>query len=280
MAFFSTSPGSISSINTYAYSPHPLMTYLPIVFSLLTSPTSNPSHCHKPVIISITGSPRSTEDMLNVISLWVDTLPPEKQDFVAIEFNASCPNIDNKPPMVFDPDQFGQYLELFRSLHPKLKIGIKLPPLSHHSQFVSIINSLSGFSSPSNEPPIRFLTLTNTLGNCSIPSSTIVRRYFSPYSSPSQPPPQIGGMGGNAIHFISIGNVKTWRDLIDKQGWKDKISIIGVGGVIDRDSAKRLKDAGADCVAVGTGLGWEGVKVFEKIASMAGSNDDRDTQVL
>ena len=46
-----------------------------------------------------------------------------------------------------------------------------------------------------------------------------------------------------------------------------RLQIIGVGGVDDGESYKRMRSVGASAVAVGTALGRKGVSVFEEIAS-------------
>jgi dihydroorotate dehydrogenase (fumarate) len=62
-------------------------------------------------------------------------------------------------------------------------------------------------------------------------------------------------------------NVHRLRSLLDD--YPDprvrNITLIGVGGVCDSESAERFRKAGADAVAVATALGREGIVIFEKI---------------
>jgi len=77
----------------------------------------------------------------------------------------------------------------------------------------------------------------------------------------------IGGMAGDALHPLALGNVKTIRQLLDAsthESIKD-ISIIGIGGVKDRSGYQRMKSVGAAVVGVGTALGREGLTIFKTI---------------
>jgi len=77
----------------------------------------------------------------------------------------------------------------------------------------------------------------------------------------------IGGMAGDALHPLALGNVKTIRQLLDASIHEEirDIAIIGTGGVKDRASYERMKSVGAAAVGVGTALGREGISVFKKI---------------
>ena len=77
----------------------------------------------------------------------------------------------------------------------------------------------------------------------------------------------IGGMAGDALHPLALGNVKTIRQLLDASVQEEvrRISIIGIGGVKDRSGYERMKSVGAAAVGVGTALGREGVAVFKNI---------------
>ncbi len=75
----------------------------------------------------------------------------------------------------------------------------------------------------------------------------------------------IGGLAGAALHPLALGNVRIVRSMLDEYEQLKLISVIGVGGVFDRGSYRRMLAVGADAVAVGTGLGNEGIGVFPKI---------------
>lgn len=75
----------------------------------------------------------------------------------------------------------------------------------------------------------------------------------------------IGGLAGAALHPLALGNVRIIRSMLDEYAQLKRISVIGVGGVFDRGGYRRMLAVGADAVAVGTGLGNEGIGVFPKI---------------
>ena len=75
----------------------------------------------------------------------------------------------------------------------------------------------------------------------------------------------IGGLGGSAIHALSLGNVFTFRRLLDQHDKLRHIDIIGVGGIGDYAGCSRMSRVGAAAVALATSLGKEGIAVFEKI---------------
>jgi dihydroorotate dehydrogenase (fumarate) len=115
---------------------------------------------------------------------------------------------------------------------------------------------------------ISFVTATNTLGSAlhlSSPPSLAVDKppTYQPTLS-SAAGTGIGGLAGEAIHYLSLGNVDTLRRGLDAVGLQDVV-VIGVGGVGDTEGMRRMLSVGAGAVGVGTALGREGVDVFAKI---------------
>jgi len=143
-----------------------------------------------------------------------------------------------------------------------LHVGIKTPPYTYQAQFVSLITALETHTSSTTEPPISFITATNTLGSC------LVLTEDGKPALGSANGEGIGGMAGEALHPLALGNVKTIRGLLDasKNSGVRNIQIVGVGGVSDERGYERMRGVGAAVVGVGTALGREGVGVFEKIA--------------
>lgn len=94
--------------------------------------------------------------------------------------------------------------------------------------------------------------------------------------SPYALPVVCGGLAGEAIHAIALGNVYTFRQLIDsdliKSGDLHNIKIIGVGGVTSKEAVDRMKMAGADVVGCATFFGKEGVKAFEILSKTEENN--------
>ncbi|CRK24925.1 hypothetical protein BN1723_013426, partial [Verticillium longisporum] len=83
---------------------------------------------------------------------------------------------------------------------------------------------------------------------------------------PALPGDGLGGMAGPPLHPLALGNVRTIARML--KGWPETkhVSVIGVGGVGDAEAYRRMRNAGAYAVAVGTALGKDGVDVFAQIA--------------
>jgi dihydroorotate dehydrogenase (fumarate) len=278
--------GETSSLNTLGYSPIVFEQYVEMLVHMsqegtlsLTSP-SGP----KPFIVSVTGSAeevsRCCGHLIKVLDD-PDAVYPHAEGKrsrglnLMMEINLSCPNIPDKPPPAYDGAALTEYIDAIArakfstpaSNHKFLHVGIKTPPYTFHGQFQTLISALET-SSKSNEGgcPISFITATNTLGSCLV---------FDPHGNPalgSVNGTGIGGMAGDALHPLALGNVKTIRSMLDASEYEDvkQISIIGIGGVKDAEGFQRMRTVGADAVGVGTALGREGVGIFEKISVGAG----------
>ena len=269
MAF---STDSITSINSYGYSPHPLTDYLAWIETILTSYPSST----KPVIISITASdPLVLQSMVQSIQelrlKLRDTNPGEPgSSKIAIELNTSCPNIPNSPPSGYS---FNSLLPLLRVLRDAfaqdmtLTTGLKLPPYIFRSQFTEFITALQSLviSDAHNTPrsAFAFLTCTNTLGNSLLFSNQITTDSAHAFAIPTV----LGGVAGETLHPLALGNVFTFKQLLTSNevitaGLGD-IRIIGVGGVTSKEAVARMRQVGADVVGCATLLGKEGVRAFE-----------------
>lgn len=64
---------------------------------------------------------------------------------------------------------------------------------------------------------------------------------------------------------MALGNVATFRRLLDKEVDTKDILIIGVGGVEDKAGVDRMRSVGAGAVGCASALGRFGVGVFEKM---------------
>lgn len=216
-----------------------------------------------------------------------------------MEINLSCPNIPDKPPPAYDGASLTEYISAIsqakyrvpKTYQRDLHVGIKTPPYTYAGQFQILIDALERSSSSSSSfaeteienkvegdgeiegegegegdgqrggCPISFITATNTLG-----SSLVLNSHNDPALS-SANGSGIGGLAGDALHPIALGNVRTIRAMLDSSLREDvrDIKIIGVGGVSDAEGYSRMMSVGAVAVGVGTALGREGVEVFEKI---------------
>lgn len=206
---------------------------------------------------------------------------------VAIELNTSCPNIKGSPPPAYHMASLTPILDvLARHFWEDLTlvIGLKLPPYVYSTQFDDLLRGIATYSrsDPSDESrrisPFAFLTSTNTLGQ----TLFFAEQAESPPMAASEEvstqtefalPTVMGGMAGEALHPLALGNVYTLRRLLDKHEEISlrEISIIGVGGVTTREAHVRMRKAGASVVACATILvrnSPNGVSVFEKLSIM------------
>ncbi|EGN92677.1 hypothetical protein SERLA73DRAFT_127269 [Serpula lacrymans var. lacrymans S7.3] len=260
---------SLSSLNSYGYSPYPLATYLGWVESIISQDKSS----HKPFIISITSySPADFSSMLDAIQR-LRTKSPLMRSRIGVELNTSCPNIKGSPPPSY---QFSSLVPLLDVLarhfweDQTLTIGLKLPPYVASSQFVEVVQGISGFTRTDEETgkaqnPFAFFTCTNTLG-CSLAFAEQSREIVD-YESQFAVPPGLGGLAGEAIHSLSLGNVFSFSRLLAESpdaAMRD-IVIIGVGGVTSPEAAERMRRAGAKIVGCATLLGQQGVVAFEHL---------------
>ncbi|KAF5337019.1 hypothetical protein D9611_003412 [Ephemerocybe angulata] len=263
------SNSSLSALNSYGYSPHPLSEYLGWVKQILQGSTSD-----KPVIISIT-SPNA--DGLESMVSSIQELRRELGDLertpsrIAIELNTSCPNIRHASPSGYS---FVHLLPLLKTLSTAfeadqtLTIGLKLPPYVYREQFVDALQVLSGIM-VSSRSPISFFACTNTLGS----SLLFPEQVVAAQSADSQfaVPSATGGLSGESVHALALGNVYTFTQLLRGPEARfpslSKIKIIGVGGVTSKEAMERMRKAGAGAVACATFYGKEGVRAFELLSS-------------
>jgi dihydroorotate dehydrogenase (fumarate) len=213
---------------------------------------------------------------------------------VGIELNTSCPNINGSPPPAYHMTDLTPILDVLARYFwedPTLVIGLKLPPYVYSTQFNDLVQGIATHSrsNPSDESrrisPFAFLTSTNTLGQTLFFAEQAVPLPGKAEAAPTASeevsthtgfalPTVMGGMAGEALHPLALGNVYTLRRLLDKQ--EDislrEISIIGVGGVTTREAHVRMRRAGASVVACATILVRDGLSVFEKLSI---TNDNR-----
>lgn len=213
---------------------------------------------------------------------------------IAIELNTSCPNIQGSPPLAYN---FPAILPLLRAManhynhDQSLTLGIKLPPYFYAAQFEEVVHGLVEFSHISSggddgittaRNAFAFLTCTNTLG-----SSLMFAEQTSPFTSSQGEsvyalPTPLGGLAGEAIHALSLGNVYSFARLLAATAIKQEqqseveirspkaslchIRIIGVGGVATAAAVDRMHKAGASVVGCATVFGREGVGAFRKLS--------------
>ncbi|KAF4623909.1 hypothetical protein D9613_002019 [Agrocybe pediades] len=265
--------GMTTTLNSYGYSPHPLSQYLVWVEDILKTHPSN----KKPVIISITASEPLT---LALMIQAVQDLRKRLRDDVnstsqiAVELNTSCPNIPKAAPSGYLIKSLKPLIQSLADAHaadPTLTIGLKLPPYVYKDQFTEVVEVLQSLdvearTSGSGRCPISFLTCTNTLGNSLLFAEETTSSATDGFALPTD----TGGLAGQSLHPLALGNVYTFKELLtssadDYPGLKG-VKIIGVGGVTDKAALRRMQNAGADVVGCATLFGKEGVQAFEMLS--------------
>ncbi|KAI0666228.1 hypothetical protein C8Q78DRAFT_1083169 [Trametes maxima] len=110
----------------------------------------------------------------------------------------------------------------------------------------------------------------SSLGSPTSNSSTPPPQPPSPSIQPSPfaLPPGLGGLGGESLHPISLGNVYQFARLLaaHPDPAMRRVRVFGIGGVTSAAAAARMRAAGASVVGCATLLGREGVRAFEIIA--------------
>jgi dihydroorotate dehydrogenase (fumarate) len=242
-----------ASLNTLGYSPTPIDTYLYWIEQIVAA---SPNIKDKPFIVSVTGSPQEVAECYTRVA----TLAARISAPLAVEANLSCPNIANKPPPAYSGSALKEYLDALEKIPRTVPLGLKTPPYTYAGQFKTLIDTLRG----SGTSPIDFITATNTLGSC-----LVLEPQKGQPLLPSAAGTGIGGLAGEPLHPLALGNVATLRQLLDEHPELRHIDIIGVGGVSDAAGLARMQAVGAKVVAIGTALGREGLPVFAKILHSA-----------
>lgn len=266
-------------MNSYGYSPHPFSQYLIWVEEILQGPASS----SKPIIISITTSkPHELQIMIDAIQQLRQKISDAQGSTsrIGIELNTSCPNITGAPPPAYKPESLAPLLEVLAweyQADNSLTIGLKLPPYVYATQFTDVLDVISKLTRDGGETtgllnPIAFLSCTNTLGTSLL---------FSDQVTPSQEgsvkqggsgsfalPTPLGGLAGEALHALALGNVYTFSQLLEKSPDPSlrRIVIVGIGGVTSPAAVRRMRDAGAKLVACATLLGRDGIGAFRKLS--------------
>ncbi|KAB8291863.1 hypothetical protein EYC80_006645 [Monilinia laxa] len=252
--------GETSSLNTLGYSPISLDLYLDMLLELAKDEDFQ-RLTSKPWIISVTGSAEEVGECYKRILRQHGQFNLN----LMMEINLSCPNIAGKSPPAYDEQALASYIKAIGSVKAgrtqSIFVGIKTPPYTYSEQFKRLVSALELGSSLLGNNPISFITATNTLGSC-----LVVNELGNSVLS-SSIGEGIGGMAGDALHPIALGNVKTIRRILDASRVESvrATQIIGVGGVKDKAGFTRMSNVGASIVGVGTALGREGVGIFEMI---------------
>jgi dihydroorotate dehydrogenase (fumarate) len=77
---------------------------------------------------------------------------------------------------------------------------------------------------------------------------------------------EVNSLAGAALHPLALGNVATFRRLLDKSSETKDVLVIGIGGVEDAAGVKRMQAVGAGAVGCASALGRYGVDVFKRMS--------------
>lgn len=199
----------------------------------------------KPVVASICGM--TLEDDLIMFKAFNQT------GVDLIEFNPGSPNTIGKPIVGYDVKEMDRLLAAVTKVCKK-PWGIKLPPYFDLVHFEEIAKVLKKY-------PISFVTCINSIGNGLVIDPEKEQPVIKPKGG-------FGGIGGRAIKYTTLANVRKFYELLgDEQvpSNRSKIKIIGVGGVSSGVDAFELILAGASAVQIGTAYMQEGPKVFARV---------------
>lgn len=267
MAFVAS---SASSLNSYGYSPHPLAQYLAWTETLLSAAPA--ARAHKPFIISTTAS---DPDALRASLAAIQALRAKGPAFarIGVEFNTSCPNIRGAAPTGYAPAALAPLLGVLAAAgraDATLTLGLKLPPYVHAGQFAALLELLRGLCVDGADAdgagrarcPIAYIACTNTLGSALMFADQVAGGAAGAFAVPTA----LGGLAGDALHPLALGNVYSFARLLDAEPPASPLRdvvIVGIGGVTSAAAAVRMRAAGASVVGSATLFGKEGVRAFE-----------------
>jgi dihydroorotate dehydrogenase (fumarate) len=191
----------------------------------------------KPVIASVAGL---CEDDFLVIARILNDAGPD-----LIEVNLSCPNIPGKPQIGYDAEASERLIKRVRPLIT-VPMGVKLPPYfdpAHHQLMGEVLGRCG----------VDFLNLINSVGNALVVNPDDEAVVIKPKGG-------FGGLGGAFIKPVALANVRAFYKY-----FKEKMPIIGTGGVVSGVDAFEHVLCGASAVQVGTALVEEGVHIFARL---------------
>ena len=183
----------------------------------------------KPYIISM--ATLEMDNALKMIEDYNKTFPNG-----ILEVNVSCPNIKNSPQVAYNFEKFEDSLnKIFNLKNLTINIGLKLSPYfdTYHIKKVSEI--ILKF-------PVKFITCINSFGNGLIVNSNTLKPVIKPRNG-------LGGIGGDYCKPIALANVYQFYKHL-----KDKIQIVGCGGVKNGQDVIEYISCGANAVQIGTHL--------------------------
>lgn len=161
----------------------------------------------------------------------------EFSDIDLIILNCSCPNIwgvrQRKKIICYNVDQLSRLLKMIGGIKgiDNIKLGIKLSPILDYD----LLERIRGLV---NSSRMQVVITSNT-----VPYGLIMDNQFKPVLDKKT----LGGIGGQALKPIALGQVYQLRSLLHQE-----ISIIGVGGVQTGEDVTKFLKCGASAVQIAT----------------------------
>jgi dihydroorotate dehydrogenase (fumarate) len=182
---------------------------------------------NKPIILSVTTI--NYEELKIMLTDYNKTVKKK----VLVEINMSCPNMENRISGYHCKDIL-ELIYFLRGMKTRnLVYGIKMPPIFEIEKIEKISEILIN-----GEDIIKFIVCCNSIPN----------GYITDKSKPILSN-MYGGMSGKIGKYIGLGNVRSYYNKL-----RDKIVIIGCGGITDKEDIRDYMSEGARFVQLGSGF--------------------------
>jgi dihydroorotate dehydrogenase (fumarate) len=171
-----------------------------------------------------------------------------------VEINLSCPSTNCSRIIAYDILTLARVLEAIKLLNlTNIKIGLKLAPYIDKIILQNVANIISKYQADSR---INYIVCAN-----SIPNGMVIDTQSGlPVLSA-----KTGGISGMVNKLISLANVYQFNEMFIKLRKRDKIKIIGCGGIETPHDISEYKAAGADSVQIGRLLYTHGTDILHSL---------------
>ncbi|MDB5190198.1 MAG: Dihydroorotate oxidase [Parcubacteria group bacterium] len=166
-----------------------------------------------------------------------------------LELNLGCPNVwgdsGQKPIAAFDLDLMKAIITEVSRRMPGLFFDIKVSPYSDPSMIQRIADLV-------RDTQVLNIVTCNTFPNAIA---------YKDCKRALQTPNGYGGMAGNGLFPIALGQVAQFAEALGDEG----PGIIGVGGINSGERVRAMNDAGATGIQIGTAFGEHGAGIFSDV---------------
>lgn len=170
-------------------------------------------------------------------------------EYGRLELNLGCPNVwgdsGQKPIASFDIALMSAIVSAVSRRLPDLYFDIKVSPYSDPSMVQRVADLV-------RNSRVYSIVTCNTYPNGMAHNGK--RRELDT-------PGGYGGVGGNALFPIALGQVAQFVSALEGTG----IHVIGVGGIDSGERTHAMHDVGASGIQIGTAYGERGARVFSNI---------------